>query len=96
MAILVFTVIKVAPVKVRAAGADDPSVTFKAKCAMCHTAKAEKNFDPAKGDDELVQTVLKGKKTEKPPLMPGFEAKGMTAEEAKSMVTYMRSLRAPA
>jgi mono/diheme cytochrome c family protein len=78
------------------AAADDSAATFKAKCAMCHTAKAEKFFDPAKTDDELVEAVLKGKKGEKPPFMPGFEAKGMTAEEAKGLVTYMKSLRAPA
>ncbi len=81
---------------VRAANSDDPAVTYKAKCAMCHTAKAEKNFDPAKTDEDLVQTILKGKKGEKPPPMPGFEAKGMTADEAKGIVAYMRSLRAPA
>ena len=93
LAVIVF---KVSPVKVQAAAADDPAVTFKAKCAMCHTAKAEKFFDPAKTEDELVQTILKGKKGEKPPFMPGFEAKGMAADEAKGLVTYMKSLRAPA
>lgn len=82
--------------KVQAATADDPAATFKAKCAMCHTAKAEKFFDPAKTDDELAQTVLNGKKGEKPPFMPGFEAKGITAEDAKGLVKYMKSLRAPA
>jgi mono/diheme cytochrome c family protein len=93
--LLAFSIFKVAPVKVGAA-ADDSAATFKAKCAMCHTAKAEKFFDPAKTDDELVQTVLKGKKGEKPPFMPGFETKGMAADEAKGLVTYMKSLRAPA
>jgi cytochrome c1 len=28
--------------------------------------------------------------------MPGYEAKGMTADEAKALVTFMRSLRTPA
>jgi mono/diheme cytochrome c family protein len=93
--LLALTLFKVAPVKV-GASAEDPAATFKAKCAMCHAAKAEKFFDPAKSDDELVQTILKGKKGEKPPFMPGFETKGMAAEEAKGLVTYMKSLRAPA
>lgn len=75
---------------------EDPAVTFKTKCAMCHSPKAEKLFDPAKADDVLVEAILKGKKAEKPPNMPGFEAKGMTADEAKALVTFMRGLRAPA
>ena len=79
-----------------ASASGDPAVTYKAKCAMCHTAKADKFFDQAKAEDVLVETVLKGKKTEKPPSMPGFEAKGMTADEAKELVNYMKSLRSPA
>lgn len=63
---------------------------------MCHTAKAEKNFDPAKTDEDLVQTILKGRKGERPPYMPGFEAKGMTADEAKALAAYMKTLRTPA
>jgi mono/diheme cytochrome c family protein len=94
--LLAIAVFQVAPIKVRATITEDPAVTYKAKCAMCHTAKADKNFDPAKTDEELVQTILKGKKGEKPPPMPGYEAKGMTAEEAKALVTYMKTLRAPA
>ncbi len=87
---------KVTPTTVRATTSEDPAVTYKAKCAMCHTAKAEKNFDPAKADEDLAQIILKGKKGEKPPPMPGFETKGMTADEAKALVTYMKALRAPA
>lgn len=75
---------------------DDPAVTYKTKCAMCHSPKAEKFFDPAKADELHVEAILKGKKTEKPPNMPGFEAKGMTADEAKALVTLMRGLRPPA
>lgn len=73
--------------------AADAAETYKAKCAMCHSPKAEKAFDPAKTDEELVEIILKGKKGEKPPYMPGFEAKGMTAEQAKELVTYMKGLR---
>jgi mono/diheme cytochrome c family protein len=76
--------------------AADAAETYKAKCAMCHSPKAEKLFDPAKTDEELVETILKGKKGEKPPFMPGYEAKGMTPAEAKELVIYMKKLRTPA
>lgn len=75
------------------AAPDDAAATYKAKCAMCHTATASKFFDAAKTDDELVQTILKGKKGEKPPFMPAYEEKGITAETAKGLVTYMKQLK---
>lgn len=87
---------KVTPVKVAAVNTDDPATTYKAKCAMCHTPTAAKSFDPAKPDAELVQTILKGKKGEKPPYMPAWETKGVTEDDAKALVGYMKSLRAPA
>src|SRR5687768_10563269 len=73
---------------------DDAATVYKAKCAMCHSPKAEKLFDPAKSDEELTETILKGKKGEKPPFMPGYEAKGMTADQAKALVAHMKQLRA--
>ncbi|MBX3297910.1 MAG: cytochrome c [Acidobacteria bacterium] len=76
-----------------AAPGEDPAVTYKAKCAMCHTAKAEKFFDPARSDEEHAQIILKGKKTEKPPSMPAYEEKGISAEDAKALAEYMRSIR---
>jgi len=63
------------------------------KCVACHGAKAEKKFDAAKSDEEHVQVILKGKKAEKPPNMPGYEAKGINAEQAKLILDYMKSLR---
>lgn len=75
---------------------DDTAATYKAKCAMCHKATAEKFFDPAKMDDALIEIVLKGKKAEKPPNMPAFEEKGMTTDQAKLLVAYMRQMRTPA
>lgn len=82
------------------AGANHPSAeafdaakTYKGKCAMCHGPKAEKKFDVTKSDDEHVQIILKGKKVEKPPNMPGYEAKGITAEQAKALLDYMKSIR---
>jgi cytochrome c5 len=73
--------------------ADDAAATYTSKCKMCHGATAEKKVDKTKADDELIQTVLKGKKAEKPPNMPGYEEKGMTADQAKALVEYMKSLK---
>jgi mono/diheme cytochrome c family protein len=75
---------------------EDVAATYKAKCAMCHSPKAEKLFDTAKTDEQHIEVILKGKKGEKPPFMPGFEAKGMTPEQAKALVTHMRELKKPA
>jgi cytochrome c1 len=70
---------------------EDTAALYKAKCFACHGATAEKKFDATKTDDELIQTTLKGKKMEKPPNMPGFEEKGLTADQAKALVTFMKS-----
>jgi mono/diheme cytochrome c family protein len=77
-------------------GGDDPfdaAGTYKAKCVACHGAGAEKKFDPAIADADLVQMVLKGKKMEKPPNMPAYEEKGITEDQAKALVTYMKTLK---
>lgn len=70
----------------------DAAKTYK-KCVACHGPKADKKFDAAKSDDEHVQIILKGKKAEKPPNMPAYETKGITAEQAKALLEYMKSLR---
>jgi len=78
----------------RAAAEDfDAAATYKAKCAMCHGPAAAKNFDAAKDDAAHVQAILKGVKGEKPPYMPGYEAKGMTEDQAKALTVYMKSLK---
>jgi len=75
----------------------DAATTYKTKCAMCHSPKAEKLYEnPAAPMEEQVEAVLKGKKGKKPPDMPAFGAKGMTADEAKELVAYMQGLRTPA
>ncbi|HXG94564.1 MAG TPA: cytochrome c [Blastocatellia bacterium] len=74
--------------KTSAATQDDAAATFKAKCAMCHTPKAEKFFDATKEDAALVESVLKGIK----PKMPSFEGK-LTEDQAKALVAYMKELR---
>ena len=63
------------------------------KCVVCHGQKAEKKFNTELKDEELVEIVLKGKKPEKPPNMPAYEPKGLTAEQGKTMVDYMKSLK---
>lgn len=70
---------------------DDDAALYKTKCFACHGATAEKKFDATKADADLIQTVLKGKKMEKPPNMPGFEEKGITADQAKALVAFMKS-----
>ena len=64
------------------------------KCLVCHGPKAEKKFNTELKDEELVEIVLKGKKPEKPPNMPAYEAKGITAEQAKALIDYMKGLKA--
>lgn len=75
----------------RTTASDDAAALFKTKCVACHGASAEKKFDATKADDELIQTVLKGKKMEKPPNMPAFEEKGITPDQAKALVTFMKA-----
>ena len=92
IALSVVVITKSSPTKA-AAAPEDPAVTYKAKCMACHTATASKFFDPAKTDEEHVTIIMKGKKGEKPPFMPGFEAKGMTEADAKALVAYMKTLK---
>ena len=73
-----------------AAVEDDIAAIYKAKCAMCHGAKADKKFDPAKSDEELLNIVLKGGK----PGMPAYETKGISEDQAKGLVSHMKALRA--
>jgi len=93
IAILLAATVLLVSAAARNASAEDAAATYTSKCKMCHGATAEKKMDKTKADDELVQTVLKGKKAEKPPNMPGYEEKGMTAEEAKALIDYMKSLK---
>jgi len=72
----------------------DTTAYYKAKCVMCHGKKAEKKFDTSLTDDQLVEVVLKGKKAAKPPHMPAYGEKGVTAEQAKALTEHMKQLRA--
>ena len=71
----------------------DVAGTYKSKCVACHGQAAEKKFDVALADTELVQAVLKGKKGEKPPNMPAYEDKGINEDQAKALVAHMKSLK---
>lgn len=90
----IFVIAAMASATARSAGDDpfDAAATYKTKCQVCHGAKAEKKFDPAKPNAEHVQVTLKGKKMEKPPNMPGYEEKGMTEEQAKALIAHIRSI----
>ena len=72
---------------------DDAAAVYKSKCAMCHGATSEKKFDASKPDADLTEIVLKGKKAEKPPNMPAYAEKGITEDQAKALVAYMKSLK---
>jgi mono/diheme cytochrome c family protein len=77
-----------APVPTSSAQDFDAAAAFKAKCSFCHGPKAEKKFDATKSDEELLQTVMTSGK----PGMPAFETKGITVEQAKAIIAYMKSL----
>jgi mono/diheme cytochrome c family protein len=89
--VMVAATFLIVSVPARSTADDDAGAMYKTKCFACHGATAEKKFDATKGDDDLIGTVLKGKKMEKPPNMPGFEEKGITADQAKALVAFMKS-----
>jgi cytochrome c553 len=71
----------------------DADASYKAKCVACHGQKAEKKFDVSLPEEQLVDAVMQGKKPEKPPNMPAYGEKGVTAEQAKALVDHMRQLK---
>lgn len=80
-------------VRAQDAQASDPAVFYKSKCVACHGQKAEKKFDAALGEEQLLDAIMKGKKVEKPPHMPAYGDKGVSAEQAKALLDYMKQLR---
>jgi mono/diheme cytochrome c family protein len=88
-----FATLLLAPVRATADDQFDAAGTFKTKCAACHGPAAEKRFDKTLADQQLVDAVMNGKKAEKPPNMPAYSEKGVTAEQAKSLVDYMKSIK---
>lgn len=78
--------------------ADDPfdaAAMYKTKCVACHGQKAEKKFDGSLPVEQMIDAVMKGKKPEKPPNMPAYGEKGVTAEQAKGLVDHMKQLKTP-
>lgn len=71
----------------------DSAAYYKAKCVACHGQKAEKKFDAALTDEQHLDAILKGKKPEKPPNMPAYGEKGVTPDQAKALLEYMKQLR---
>ena len=92
--VLAFGVIVVTASAGKTQEPSDTAGYYKGKCVMCHGKKAEKKFNTSLADDELVEAILKGKKAEKPPHMPGYAEKGVTAEQAKALVAHMKELKA--
>lgn len=71
----------------------DAAATYKTKCVACHGQKAEKKFDSSLPDQQLIDAVMQGKKGEKPPNMPAYSEKGVTAEQAAALVVQMKALK---
>ena len=71
----------------------DAAATYKTKCVACHGQKAEKKFDATLTDEQMIDTVMKGKKPEKPPNMPAYGEKGVTADQARTLVEHMKQLK---
>ncbi len=91
--LLLFVALNTGAAKASASDDEAAALFKKNTCFACHKADASKGFDPAKDDETLVNSILKGVKGEKPPYMPAYEAKGIDAEKAAALVAYMRSLR---
>lgn len=71
----------------------DPAAYYKAKCVACHGQKAEKKFDASLTEEQHLDAILKGKKPAKPPNMPAYGEKGVTPEQAKGLLEYMKQLK---
>jgi mono/diheme cytochrome c family protein len=80
------------PAPARSASGDDAAATYKTKCVACHGAKAEKKFNATLPEEEMVKAILTGKKGEKPPNMPAYGEKGVSEDQAKALIAYMKSL----
>ena len=81
---------------------DDGATMFKAKCAACHGADGAGKpaakipsliSDEAKNlsDADLTDAIANGGKNKK--ASHAFEAKGMTPDQIKMMVAYIRELQ---
>ncbi len=82
--------------------ADEGADLFKAKCAMCHGADGTGKpaikapslvSDDAKkmSDEDLTDMIANGGKAKK--ASHAFSQKGLTADQIKSLVAYIRTLQ---
>jgi len=72
---------------------EDASQVYQRTCRECHGDSANQRFYQRLSEAELIQTILKGRMMEKPPDMPAFEEKGVTAEQARELALFMQELR---
>jgi mono/diheme cytochrome c family protein len=71
----------------------DAGAYYRTKCVVCHGQKAEKKFDASLSDEQCIDAILKGKKPEKPPNMPAYGERGVTADQAKALLDHIKQLR---
>lgn len=76
-----------------AVAGNEAADTFASRCSGCHGAKAEKRFNRSMSEGQMVEIILNGKKVEKPPFMPAWSQKGVSAGQARALASYMKSLR---
>lgn len=100
--VLAFAVASFTFIPRAAYAADEGADLYKAKCAMCHGADA--TGKPAvkapslvseeakkKSDEDLTDMIANGGKDKK--ASHAFSKKGLTADQIKSLVSYIRSLQ---
>lgn len=80
----------------QAASAEDAAALYKAKmCAACHgpdgAGKTPLNTPEVQklSDADLAKVIAEGK----PPKMPGYKAKGLTDDQIKALVSYIRTFK---
>ncbi len=71
----------------------DGAAYYKDKCAECHGSEAEKKFNPDLPESQMIDSILNGAKAEDSRDMPAFAEKGINETKAKSLITYMKSIR---
>ena len=70
-----------------------PAAYYKANCAECHGASAEKKFNPDLPEGQMNDSILNGAKAEDSRDMPAFAEKGIDEPKAKALIAYMKSIR---
>ncbi len=80
----------------QAALAQDGGATYKAKCAGCHGPEGQGKVGPAvKGtslsEDQIVNVLTKGDDAKKAPHKKPVS--GLSADDAKAVATYVKSLK---